>query len=116
MALTNQDIVIYAGETKDVNFALSDSDNNPLNISGTLLAWAFGVNTLDIARGYKSTPTVSGITITNASSGWCTVRLNHDDTINYQGNWYHELRIQDPSGNLSTVAVGTLTINSSILN
>lgn len=113
MALTSQNISMYAGETKDITFSVVDSSDVPLNISGCVLKWGYALNTLEPSRLTKTTS--SGITVTNASSGYFSVHLDDIDTSGKMGDYYHEAQLTDALGNVSVISNGTLSIIGNIL-
>ena len=113
MALTGQDISMYAGETKDINFSIVDSDSVPVNISGCTLKWGYSLNSLEPYRLLKTSS--SGITVIIASSGSFKVALTPIDTSGKTGDYYHEALLIDGLGNVSVVANGNISIIGNII-
>lgn len=108
---------ITRGDTTTLNVSCFQTDGvTPLNITGYTLWFTAKYVVADADPGvFQKTTTAGGITITNAAGGIATVSLVPTDTSSLAGVvllW--DLQGKDPSGNITTLASGTLTITADI--
>ncbi|OMF35276.1 hypothetical protein BK133_11270 [Paenibacillus sp. FSL H8-0548] len=106
MTARNQNFVMYAGDTVEIEVPVANTD-----LTGVTIKWAMkrsvkGDNTL-----YRETP--SGIEITDAAAGIFMIKLESIDTKDLIGSFYHEAELMDAIGNVSTIMTGTITIKPS---
>lgn len=113
MTATGQDVTMWAGDTKALVFTITDGAGVAINLSGSTVHWIMQHSLTDsVALLEKHVG--SGITLTDAEAGILTVTLAAKDTEGLAGgNYYHELEITDSSGDISTVAIGTITMYGS---
>lgn len=104
----NETISMYSGETKYINIAITDADNNniPLNITN------FQINFLAHLNG---TPVIqknlgNGIIFTNASEGKVQLLLVTDDTKNLSGDFLFEVEAVSPTNEIAIVTFGRMKI------
>lgn len=105
MTMKNQDFTMTAGDTKYLDFTVTMDSSS---IAGSTIKWVltkFGAAVL--------TKTTTGdIAITAAKV--FRVTINPSDTLTLvPGNYSHQAEVTDTSGNVSTVADGTATIEKS---
>lgn len=112
MTVENQSLVIYKEESKDFVFTVVDDYNLPKDLTSAVITWDMvNRNTGEILI---TKATSSGIAITSAPSGICTVSLLSTDTsLLDAANWYyHQLTVVDGGGNESVVATGNFQIKA----
>jgi hypothetical protein len=119
MTATNQDVAMFSGDTRVLAFTVTQAgDSTPVDLTGaTAIKWKCARK---LSGGFSSTVTLSkalgaGITVTDADAGQLQVLLSPADTAALSGRFYHELEITDVAGNVSTVAIGTLTIAKDLI-
>lgn len=108
MTSINQNVNMYAGDTINVNFGISNSDNTAASLSSASPVWIMEQNVSSGSLLRKTSD--SGISISGST---ITVSISPSDTIDFAGTYYHELEVTDTSGNVSTVSTGLLTIKKS---
>lgn len=120
MATTHQDVEMYSGDTRTLNFTVTEADGvTAIDLSGiSAIKWQCSKK---LSSGFASVATLSkalgtGVTVTDALAGKLQVALSPIDTYALSGRFYHELELTDGGGNVSTVAVGTLTILKDLIN
>lgn len=101
MTLANQNFTMIAGDTK--NIVVTDVQGT--NLSGSTIRWILKKGSTILTKTTSSGITISGTTF--------TIRLNSSDTANLTGPYYHEARITDVAGNVSTAMKGCITFESS---
>lgn len=116
MALINQDLVIFAGDTVYVALSLSDADGAPLNLSNLTLLWGLGPLNAGPATLLK-TSTVSGQIDIDAdpTTGFAILRLVPADTVALRGTFRQELKAIDASGAVETLMTGRVVVSPSSL-
>lgn len=112
--MTDQNFEMFEGDTKDIVVTVTDSAGAAVDLTGAVIAW-------QMARTARSaTPAVaksvgSGIVITDAPGGICTISLDSSDTGGLSGDFYHELEVTDAQANITTVLSGTVTIKPALI-
>jgi len=96
----------FRGEDKTLEFTVFQPDGTtPQNITGWTLAFTF-CDLQEVTKFTKTTPSASGITITNPTGGVLEVFIPDTDTeLLDAGKFKHELRRTDP-GLEATLAHG----------
>lgn len=101
---------LHQGDTKNLVITVKDPTRTPVSLLGAQsVKWW-------VARRVTSTTKLlqktvgSGITMTNASAGIVTIRLDPADTVSVSGDYYHELEVIDSAGDIGTVLRGTMTV------
>lgn len=106
MTIENQDFTIYSGESRDVKMPIVREDGVALNLAGASFVWVF-----------KRTPqSPENIVFKNGntiSAGNFITRLESTDTAGLSGRYYHECKVTDQNGNISTVFTGTVNVKRS---
>lgn len=114
MALTSQDFTLYSGDTSILEFTLTEQDGTtPLNLDGlSAINWAFSkIRPTGYGARILQKTLASGVTIINSELGRVDVALAPVDTATLKaGQYHHELEVTDLLSNVTTVAVGTMTI------
>lgn len=106
------DFTIYQGDSRSMNISVVDPASNVVNITGSTIKWVLIYNGSTLLQ--KTNVPSNGITITNGSSGQCTIAISASDTQNLNaGSYTHEARLIDSSGNSSVIFTGTLTVKTS---
>jgi hypothetical protein len=111
-----QNFRIWTGNDLDVQFNVTDDNSSALNLTGVTARWAAAKDPYSTANSiYKtSTAGTSEIQFTNSTGGVLKVKLNESDTnALLEGVYYHELEIQDSTGQPFTVAIGHMTLEKS---
>ena len=104
-----QNFSLVAGNTRLVKVTIVDTTNAPVNLTGATIVWGMATDPNQTPILEKST-TSGQITVPNPTTGVFQFNLTVSDTENRTGSWYHETRITDSLGNVSTAAQGSLTI------
>ena len=102
MTKRNQDINMFAGDTKDILVTMTT------DLSGATIKWALKKRLNGTQYIYKTTS--SGITVSGSTF---TIRLDVADTSDLSGGYYHEAEVTDALGNVSTVMTGSAKIEPS---
>jgi hypothetical protein len=95
---------IYSGDTKAVQFTITDLDGDSVNLTGATFSYVI-VNMDGTVLVTKTAGTVSG-----AGSNVVTFALTESDTSSLAGLYRHELEITDSGSNVSTAYQGTLNV------
>jgi len=111
MAYKNQDFEMFAGDHKMLIFGV----DNMASLIGSTVRWkvatlAGGTPIIEKESSDSSQIEVDGLTF--------SVKLLPEDTENLRPNkdYYHEAEIEDPSGYINTVAIGTMTLLPSTID
>ena len=117
MAEEKQDLTIWAGEARTLQFTYTDTDSgDPVDITSVDLRWALSDEPTDSAalveKGTDNPP--GGITRTNPTGGVFTVALAEADTEGLNGRYHHEAWAID-GGVPLTIAVGEIKVRPTVL-
>jgi hypothetical protein len=112
------DFVLFQGDTQRVNFTLTKSDGNALDLTGATIRWE--ASRLKTGGLFSSTPVIvktdqDGIEVVDALNGFLTVTLSPEDTLPISGDFYHELETTDVSGDVATVFSGQFKIKKALI-
>lgn len=116
MTKVNQDFTMYQGESKHVEAAVVDSDDQPLDMTGATIEWkAYDTEDDSVASITKSTASGNIVIINkNATNDGLRIILAPADTQNLSPEvYYHECRVTDSTGNEEVVFVGDMTLKLS---
>lgn len=113
MANTNQDWTVYQGNDTTGTFTVTDSAGDAINLTGATIHWRAKHRHLSGVTLSKTTG--SGIASATPSSGIFVVTLTDADTLCF-GEYLHEALVVDSGGNRTTVSLGSLFIERSIVN
>jgi len=122
MAVTGQTDIMWANNKRSLVFTIVDSDNGDvaLDLTGLTVKWA--LSRIDSSGAYLTAPVLekatggSGIVLTDAPNGICTVTLDAVDTVDLSGIFHFELEVFDGTPEGVVVATGQLTINKNVVN
>jgi len=113
MTATNQDATIVSGDTIDLEFTVTDPDDNPVDLSTSSLEYALAER--DGATVVTKTTGGGGVTVGGTDDNVVTVRLAPSDTADIAGVYEHELEETDGSGAVATLATGVVHIRADII-
>lgn len=116
MAAVDQDFTMYQAESRILRIPITDADGDPVTLTGATVRWEVYRNvegtittvlaktTSDDIALYNAAGTNDGIQITLAPA---------DTTSLATGNFTHECRVTDSSGNQDVVFIGKMTLYAS---
>ena len=108
MTATGQNVTMRSGDTKRLQFTVTDAAGTAVDLTGATITWVLAAK---LGGTTLLTKTIGfGITVNDASAGRFHVDLDPADTAALAGTYYHEAEVVDALGNKSTVAVGRITI------
>ena len=105
-----QDFEIRQGDFRNLDFIIDQGDTakTPVDITGYTGEWIMADGREGSALLTKS------ISVINGPAGQARVTLDPSDTVNFRGEFYHELEMIDGSSNPSVSAEGLLTIKAAV--
>jgi len=107
MTQTDQDATLYAGTAPYFTVTVYQADGETeRDISSDTFYWAMYDERSRVVLEKDSN---SGVAITDGENGVCTVTLEKGDTVDFDGDFKHYLRLIDPTGDPAVVLEGTLT-------
>lgn len=110
MTRTNQDFTMWSGDSKVLEVTVTDADGDAVNLTGASIDYVMQ-DDADISKSVGD-----GISITSpATGGLFEITLDPSDTTALAGDYHHECEVTDSSDNVSTVFVGTVTINVDLI-
>lgn len=121
MTATAQDFSITAGDSKLLQFTVTDASSGgvALDLTGSRIDWWLSRGTPD---RFSKTPVLQkstsdgSIDIVSSLDGRFDITLVPVDTHTLSaGSYYHEAQIRDVFGNVATVTTGTVTINRQLI-
>lgn len=109
MTETHPDFLFYSGSTWQLDAALHDAACNPLDLTGTMVAWrlydARNSKKLELTRD-------NGIAMINESGGLIRITVSAQQSAPLaRGSYRDEIVVAMPSGFVSTQAVGLIMVN-----
>lgn len=112
-----QNFVVWTGNDLNLTFNVTDDNSSALDLTGAAVRWKTAWEPFEtVILAKSSTIGTSSLEITNSTAGVVAVRLNETDTNSLRaGVYYHELEVQDSTGNPFTVATGHMTLNKSLI-
>jgi len=104
---------MYAGDYITFEFTAKEESGAVINLTGMTLKWALGRT----KNGPKLlTKTVgAGIVIIDAATGRFNVSLAEADTINFEGDYYHEAKLFDTTKPY-TIFAGTISFEKTLIH
>jgi hypothetical protein len=103
--MTNQNFSVYAGDTKNIIITTTTEYGTPLNLTGATIKWRVRKKEFSPIIFSKESPNIT------VFGNEITIPLAPVDTDNLSGSTlYHECKITDQTGNVSTLFTGFLTI------
>lgn len=110
MTTENQDFTMWSGDSKVLEVAVTDVDDEAVVLTGATINYVLQKSSRG-GQAIISKSTTDGISITNALAGKFEITIDASDTADLAGDYYHECQVTDSSSNVSTIFVGTVTIN-----
>ena len=108
MTATGQNVVTRSGDSRRLQFTVTDAAGAAVDLTGATITWALATK---LGGTTLLTKTIgAGITVNGASAGQFYVAVDPADTASLAGTYYHEAEVVDALANKATVAVGTLTV------
>ena len=107
MTATAQDFTLYAGDDATLTVTVTEGVAAK-DLTGASVVWVLYDRFSRAAVLTKATG--DGVTITDDEGGILTVDIDSTDTATLYGAYYHECKVTDSDGNISTVSTGTVTI------
>lgn len=105
---------LHAGDSRTLEITVRDEDSgDPVDITGCDLFWA--VSRVLGSASLFTKEIGSGITVVDEPTGRFDIELEPDDTQALHGSFYHEARMVDGTGALSTILHGALTVTETQL-
>lgn len=109
MTKKSQNVEMVAGDHADLVVTITGSNGVAKNLTGATIKWVLYDDANAVELLSKSTG--SGVAITNALAGECTISLAPANTLTIAaGIYYHECEVTDADGIVSTVLIGHVTI------
>jgi len=97
---------ITHGDSRNIYTTITDINGNPLNLSG----YSVNYSLINSSGGTVLTKSVgNGITI--LPSGQICIALSSTDTSSLSGSYTYPVQVINPSGAVSTVLTGVMTVN-----
>src|SRR5215203_5565647 len=119
MPSEDQTVRMWCGDSQALTITVRDADGGNVDLSGATARWWMGKSATATGTGiYLQKATGgSGITITsNAGLYTLNITIAPADTEDLKpGDWYHEAEVIDSGGNVSTVTVGTFTLERDLV-
>lgn len=114
MTATAQDFTMYAGDSRLIPVTVTNTAGTAKNLTGATVEWAMYL--MNSATPSATKESGDGIEFVAASDGTLEIALDPADTENLRPHtYYHEAKVTDSSGNISTVLTGFITLNPSRL-
>lgn len=105
-----QNFEMWAGDSKSLVITVTGSSGAGHDLSGASVVWTLKENVDSASLIKRSTDSGCGISI---STSTLTISLSPTHTENLSGVYYHEGEATDPTGDVSTLFVGTARIFNS---
>ncbi len=101
---------MHSGDDKDIIFTVTNASTGAsVDLTGASAVWVLTTSPTGGSLVKRSTDSGCGIAL--GSNGTFTVTLAPSHTSGLAGQYYHEAQIRDSASKVSTVSVGTVTIN-----
>lgn len=105
---------LHAGDSRTLEVTVTDEDSNVVvDITDCDVFWV--VSRVLGSASLLTKQVGTGITVVDAPAGRFDIQLDSDDTQELQGSYYHESRMIDDTGAISTILSGSLTITQTQL-
>lgn len=92
-----------AGSHKTITFAVYDSDDNPVSLSGATTTWY-------LSPYGNSSPVITKETTSGSSTNQFIVNITGDDTSSLSGKFIQQYKTVDASGSSFRPSSGIITI------
>jgi hypothetical protein len=115
MAATGQDFAATLGDTVLLDYTFTEADGTPLNLTSATVVWQLSWGPASLPLVVKSSSAAAGIAVINAAAGKVEVTLATTDTAALTpGRYYHEAKVIDALGDVTTVAIGAATLTAGL--
>ena len=104
---------MFQGDDKIIRVTTLDTDESAVDITGCTIRWVWYKRSPYSLVVDKSTPSGSGITITDPTNGIFEITLVPTDTESLLGDYNHECELIDLESKISTIMVGAIKVLSS---
>lgn len=105
---------LHAGDSRTLEVTVRDEDSDVVvDITDCDIFWV--VSRVLGSASLLTKEVGSGITVVDAPAGRFDIALNPDDTQALHGSYYHESRMIDDTGAISTILSGALTVTQTQL-
>lgn len=118
MPAVEQNVQHWRGDSLKINIPIRNKDGSPVNMSGGSARWWLGTSASAVGDKVLIKKTAgSGLTLVLEDDVWVAkVAIEPADTQGLKPrDYYHELEVVDGTGAVSTVTVGTFTINQTMI-
>lgn len=114
--LEPQNFELFSGNHKTLNFTHRDKVGDVVDITGATISWALAIRPRSKRRIiFYTSPT--NIAITDGPAGEYEVRIQDTDTEPLTPRkYYHEVRITDASGRVTTAAYGFVEVQRNVID
>lgn len=106
----SSDFTMYAGDTKNVEITVTDEEGLVIDLTDCELFWELS-RIVGVQPPLLDKEIGSGLTVVTAAAGRFDVRLEPEDTESLEGVYYHEAKLVDDQGDVSTILSGWITIS-----
>ena len=107
------DFTMYSGDSKNLQFTITDNDDTPVDLTGATSSWILAASA-DGSALVTKTSGAGEITYSGGSTNIATVAVDPADTASLAGRYYHELQITDTGGDVSTNAGTAIILTDNI--
>ena len=112
MATTGQNFTMWAGDTKEITFTITDATN----LVGASAKWGLSLHTaMNPLLISKSSTDATQIVIDSTGTTFTVYLLSSETADLSETVYYHEAEVEDVAGNLCTVSVGEITMQSDLV-
>jgi hypothetical protein len=113
--VTTQNFSMVSGDDQEIQFTVADTDfESPTpTLDGATVYWQAFYSKFSTPGDVvisKSSLSGHGIVIVDDVNRVFVVTLERPDTLGLIGNFYHEAKLVDETGNVTTVTVGIMTL------
>ena len=109
------DFTMHQGETKTVDFTITDQDGDDVALAGAAATWKMALNP-DVPDGDETLKKTSADAEITFANNVATVALDPTDTATVTaGVYYHELRITGAGAVIESPTSGYVTIVESVI-
>lgn len=118
MPAVEQNVQHWRGDSLKINIPIRNKDGSPVNMSGGSARWWMGKSASSVGdKVFIKKGVGSGLTLTLIDDVWTAqIVIDPADTQGLKpGDNYHELEVVDGAGAVSTVTVGTFSINQTMI-
>ncbi len=118
MPAVEQNVQHWRGDSRRIQIPIREEDGTPVDMAGGSARWWLGKSATAVGdKVVVKKAAGSGLSLSVDDDLWTAeIRLDPADTQALRpGDYYHELEVVDGAGAVSTVTVGTFTINQTMI-